>query len=91
MLFSDLKLLMDEDIDRIKLDIKTGRRQLMYINLSKLEMKHRMFPRLAQIVPREGDYGIFEISGNIVKFTGELDSKKVNYVRSLQTPDFMRL
>lgn len=79
--FPDLKLLPVEDVDKMKLDVKLGKRQLMHINLSTIQMDHRLFPRLSQIVPQDEDYGIFEYSGNLVHFKGKLDPRKVNVVR----------
>ena len=46
--------------------------------------------RIAELVPRGGDYAIFESTGDIVKFTGTLDHRKVNEIRIRQIPPWIK-
>jgi len=87
MKYSDLKLLSDEDIKSLVPKARKAKK-LMKINLSKMSMNHAIFPRLAEIVPQKGDFGIFESTGTIVEFTGKLDKTEINLSR-MSIPKFI--
>ncbi len=84
--YEDLKLLAIDDAE----ELVPVAKKLIKINLTTISTSHKLFPRIAQIVPRGGDYGLFESSGTVVEFKGKLDSRKVNRERDKQVPRWMR-
>jgi len=87
--YSDL-LLLDVESASVLVPRAKERKKLRTINLTKLKVTDDIFPRIAELVPRSGDYAIFESTGDIVKFTGTLDHRKVNEIRIRQIPPWIK-